>query len=139
MYTMGDIARMSINNEELLFKLFGVNAEILIDHAWGVEPCTLKIAKEYIPLSNSKSVGQVLHYPYDFEKTKIVLREMIDDLTLYLVSRKLVTNQVVLTVGYDISSLDNSGLEVAPTLIMLLSVELNKALPACPTAPVVFP
>ena len=71
-----------------------------------------EIAKEYIPLSNSKSVGQVLHYPYDFEKTKIVLREMIDDLTLYLVSRKLVTNQVVLTVGYDISSLDNYDGEI---------------------------
>ena len=107
MYTMGDIARMSITNEELLFKLFGVNAEILIDHAWGIEPCTLKIAKEYIPESNSKSVGQVLHCPYSFDKTKIVLREMIEDLTLYLVSKKLVTNQIVLTVGYDISSLDN--------------------------------
>ena len=107
MYTQGDIARMSIHNEELLFKLFGVNAEILIDHAWGIEPCTLKIAKEYVPLSNSKSVGQVLHCPYDFEKTKIVLREMIEDLTLYLVSKKLVTNQIVITVGYDISSLDN--------------------------------
>lgn len=107
MYTQGDIARMSITNEELLFKLFGVNAEILIDHAWGIEPCTLKIAKEYIPESNSKSVGQVLHCPYSFDKTKIVLREMIEDLTLYLVSKKLVTNQIVLTVGYDISSLDN--------------------------------
>ena len=107
MYTMGDIARMSITNEELLFKLFGVNAEILIDHAWGIEPCTLKVAKDYIPKSNSKSIGQVLHSPYDFEKAKVVLREMIEDLTLYLVSKKLVTNQIVITVGYDISSLDN--------------------------------
>ena len=112
MYTQGDIARMSITNEELLFKLFGVNAEILIDHAWGIEPCTLKIAKEYTPEANSKSVGQVLHSPYNFEKTKIVLREMIEDLTLYLVSKKLVTNQIVLTVGYDISSLDNYDGEI---------------------------
>ena len=111
-YTQGDIARVSINNEELLFKLFGVNAEILIDHAWGVEPCTLKMAKEYKPVSNSKSVGQVLHVPYDYNKTKIVLREMIEDLTLYLVSKKLVTNQIILTVGYDISSLDNYDGEV---------------------------
>ena len=108
MYTMGDIARMSINNEDLLFKLFGVNAEILIDHAWGVEPCTMKDAKDYKPMSNSKSIGQVLHSPYDYEKTKIIIREMVEDLTLYLVSKKLVTDQVVLTVGYDITGIDDN-------------------------------
>ena len=108
MYTMGDIARISINNEDLLFKLFGVNAEILIDHAWGVEPCTMKDAKEYKPISNSKSVGQVLHCPYDYKKAKIIIREMIDDLTLYLVSKKLVTDQLVLTVGYDITGVDDN-------------------------------
>ena len=105
-YTMGDIARTSLENEDLLFKLFGVNAELLIDHAWGVEPCTLKIAKEYTPESNSKSIGQVLHSPYNYSKAKIIVREMIEDLTLYLVSKKLMTNQIVLTIGYDISNLN---------------------------------
>lgn len=105
-YTMGDIARISIENEDLLYKLFGVNAELLIDHAWGYEPCTLRDAKSYTPLTNSKSIGQVLHKPYDYNKAKIIVREMIEDLTLYLVSKKLVTNQIVLTIGYDISNLD---------------------------------
>ena len=105
-YTMGDIARTSIENEDLLFKLFGVNAEVLIDHAWGCEPCTLRDAKSYTPLTNSKSIGQVLHSPYDYNKAKIIVREMIEDLTLYLVSKRLVTNQIVLTIGYDISNLD---------------------------------
>ena len=109
-YTMGDIARTSINNEDLLFKLFGVNAEFLIDHAWGVEPCTLKCAKDYKPLSNSRSIGQVLHSPYDYNKTEIIVREMVEALTLDLVSKKLVTNQIVLTIGYDISNLDNNYL-----------------------------
>ena len=106
MYTMGDIARMSVNNENLLFRLFGVNAEILIDHAWGIEHCTMKDIKNYKPRTNSKSIGQVLHFPYDFYKTKIIVREMLDDLTLYLVSKKLVTDKLVLTIGYDISCKD---------------------------------
>ena len=106
-YTMGDIARISIENEDLLYKLFGVNAELLIDHAWGYEPCTIKDVKKYKPLSNSKSVGQVLHKPYTYNNAKIIVREMVEDLTLYLVSKRLVTDKIVLTINYDISSLDD--------------------------------
>ncbi len=107
MYTMGDIARMSINNEDLLFKLFGVNAEFLIDHAWGYEPCTIKDAKSYKPASNSISEGQVLHSPYTYEMTSLIVREMVDNLSLQLVEKHLVTNQIVLTIGYDIDNLTN--------------------------------
>ncbi len=107
MYTMGDIARMSINNEDLLFKLFGVNAEFLIDHAWGYEPCTIKDAKNYKPSSNSISEGQVLHSPYTYEMTSLIVREMVDNLSLQLVEKHLVTNQIVLTIGYDIDNLTN--------------------------------
>lgn len=105
MYTMGDIARMSINNEDLLFKLFGVNAEFLIDHAWGYEPCTIEQAKNYIPSSNSISSGQVLHCPYDYKKAKLIVKEMIDNLVLDLVEKKLKASQFVLTIGYDIDNL----------------------------------
>ena len=107
MYTMGDIARMSINNEDLLFKLFGVNAEFLIDHAWGYEPCTIKDAKNYKPSSNSISEGQVLHSPYNYEMTSLIVKEMVDNLSLQLVEKHLVTNQIVLTIGYDIDNLIN--------------------------------
>ena len=100
-YTMGDIARTSINNEELLYKLFGVNAELLIDHAWGYEPCTMKDIKEYKPSSNSISSGQVLHCPYNCEKAKLIVREMTDLLVLDLVDKKLLTNQIILTIGYE--------------------------------------
>ena len=104
-YTMGDIARISIDNEELLYKLFGVNAELLIDHAWGWEPCTIKNIKEYKPVSSSISSGQVLHIPYDYEKTKIIVKEMTELLSLDLVDKRLVTNQIVLEIGYDIDNL----------------------------------
>ena len=107
MFTMGDVARMSINNEDLLFKLFGVNAEFLIDHAWGYEPCTIKEAKSYKPSSSSISQGQVLHSPYTFEKAKLIVREMTDNLVLDLVEKHLKTNQLVLTIGYDIENLTN--------------------------------
>ena len=100
-YTMGDVARTSINNEELLYKLFGVNAEILIDHAWGYEPCTMKDIKSYKPASNSISSGQVLHCPYTSDKAKLIVREMVDLLSLELVEKKLVTNQIILTIGYE--------------------------------------
>ena len=106
-YTMGDIARVSIQNEELLYKLFGINAELLIDHAWGWEPVTIKQIKEYKPTTNSISSGQVLHCPYNFEQTKLIVKEMTELLTLDLVEKKLVTNQIVLTVGYDIENLTN--------------------------------
>lgn len=111
LFTMGDIARCSLGkpneyyNEDLLYKLFGINAELLIDHAWGWEPCTIAEVKQYKPESNSIGSGQVLHCPYDFEKTKLVVREMIDLLTLELVDKGLVTDQIVLTVGYDIENL----------------------------------
>ena len=105
MYTMGDVARCSINNEDLLYKLFGVNAELLIDHAWGYEPCTIESIKNYKPLAKSISSGQVLQCPYDYNKTKLIVREMADLLALDLVSKKLVTEQLVLTIGYDIDNI----------------------------------
>lgn len=104
-YTMGDIARTSIQNEELLYKLFGINAELLIDHAWGYEPVTIEQIKAYKPESNSISSGQVLHCPYNYEQTKLIVKEMTELLTLDLVEKNLVTNQIVLTVGYDIENL----------------------------------
>ncbi len=105
MFTMGDVALCSVENEDLLYRLFGINAELLIDHAWGWEPCTIKEVKAYKPSSNSIGSGQVLHCPYDFEKTKLVVKEMIDLLVLDLVDKGLVTDQIVLTVGYDIENL----------------------------------
>lgn len=111
LYTMGDIARCSIGkpneyyNEDLLYKLFGINAELLIDHAWGWEPCRISDIKAYKPMRNSLGAGQVLQCPYTFEKARIVVREMTDSLALDLVDKGLVTDQLVLTVGYDIENL----------------------------------
>ena len=105
LFTMGDIARCSIYHEELLYKLFGINAELLIDHAWGWEPCTIQDIKAYKPGSNSICSGQVLHCPYSWEKARLIVREMTDLLVLDLVDKGLVTDQVVLTVGYDIENL----------------------------------
>lgn len=113
MYTMGDIARCSINNEDLLFKLFGVNAEILIDHAWGVEPCTMKDIRNYKPSINTLGSGQVLHCPYDYKKTKLIVKEMTDLLVLDLVSKKKVCDQVILTIGYDIDNLTDPKISEA--------------------------
>ena len=107
MYTMGDICRCSVSNEELLYKLFGVNAELLIDHAWGYEPCTIESIKAYKPINNSLSSGQVLHSPYDYKKAKLIVREMTDLLVLDLVEKNLVTDQIVLTIGYDTENLTN--------------------------------
>lgn len=104
-YTMGDVARTSVKNEELLYKLFGINAELLIDHAWGWEPCTIESIKAYKPKSNSISSGQVLHCPYTYENTKLIVKEMTELLTLDLVEKGLVTSQLVLTIGYDINNL----------------------------------
>ena len=107
LYTMGDIARCSLGdphafyNENLLYKLFGVNAELLIDHAWGYEPCEISDIKAYRPASNSLSSGQVLQHPYPFDKACLVIREMADLLSLDLVDKGIVTDQIVLTVGYD--------------------------------------
>ncbi len=105
MFTMGDVARQSVQNEEVLYKLFGVNAELLIDHAWGWEPCTIADIKAYKPESNSLGSGQVLHCAYTAEKARLVMREMADQLSLDLVDKGLVTNQIVLNVGYDIDNL----------------------------------
>lgn len=103
--TMGKLARMSVQNEDLLYDLFGVNAELLIDHAWGWEPCTMDAVKAYRPETNSFSSGQVLQEPYDFEKGRVVIREMAESMALDLVSKQLVTDQLVLTIGYDAESL----------------------------------
>lgn len=117
MFTMGDVARCSIGeftdyyNEDLLYKLFGVNAELLIDHAWGYEPCTIKDIKSYKPQNNSLGSGQVLHEPYTYEKARLIVSEMIDLLVLDLVDKRLVTDQIVLTVGYDIDNLTSGNVE----------------------------
>ena len=105
MFTMGDVARMSVCNEDLLYQLFGKNAELLIDHSWGWEPCTIQAVKAYHPSENSLGSGQVLHCPYSAERARLVLREMAEQLALDLVSKKLMTDQIVLTVGYDIENL----------------------------------
>ena len=113
LYTMGDIARCSLGsdkdyyNESLLYRLFGVNAELLIDHAWGVEPCTIADIKAYVPENNSLSQGQVLQSPYTAEKARIIVREMTEWLTLEMVEKGLVCDQLVLTVGYDIECISN--------------------------------
>lgn len=108
-YTMGDIARVSLYNEDILYKMFGINAEILIDHAWGYEPCTMKDIKNYKPDSNSISSGQVLKCPYDMKKTRLVVREMADQLVFDLVEKEMVTDSLTLTIGYDSSSLELTG------------------------------
>ena len=105
--TMGKIARVSLENEELLYRLFGVNAELLIDHAWGWEPCTIDQVKAYKPENNSFSSGQVLTCPYDKKKARVVIREMAEAMALDLVEKHLVTDQLVLTIGYDVESLTN--------------------------------
>lgn len=115
LFTMGDIARCSIgketdfHNEDLLYKLFGVNGELLIDHAWGWEPCTMEDIKKYKPENNSMGSGQVLHCPYPWEKAKIVLMEMADQVALDLVEKHLVADQLVLTIGYDRENLKGNS------------------------------
>ncbi len=110
LYTMGDIARCSLGgdnelyNEDFLYKLFGVNAELLIDHAWGWEPCTIADIKAYKPENNSLSSGQVLHCPYSFDKARLIVAEMTDLLVYDLIDKGLVTDQMVLTIGYDVQN-----------------------------------
>lgn len=112
-YTMGDVARCSIGkadsyyNEDLLYRLFGINAELLIDHAWGYEPCTIAEIKAYKPERNSICSGQVLHSPYRHEKTELIVKEMVDLLVLDLVDKELCTDQIVLTIGYDVENLQD--------------------------------
>ena len=116
LYTMGDVARCSLgesgkfHSEDLLYKLFGVNAELLIDHAWGYEPTTIADVKSYKPENNSVSSGQVLTVPYTADKARLVVREMTDLLVLDLVEKELVTDQMVLTIGYDIENLTNKSI-----------------------------
>ena len=117
LFTMGDVARCSLGketdyyNEELLFRLFGVNAELLIDHAWGWEPCTMDLVKAYRPETKSFSRGQVLSEPYDWEKARIVMLEMAEAASLHLVARHLATDQVVITVSYDAASLSDPSVK----------------------------
>ena len=112
---MGDVAKCSVGradeyyNEDLLYRLFGINAELLIDHAWGFEPCTMADIKAYRPQNNSIVSGQVLHQPYTSDKARIVVREMAEMLALDLVDKRLVTDQIVLTVGYDMENLSAAG------------------------------
>ncbi len=107
MFTMGDIARCSEQDEELLYRLFGVNAELLIDHAWGYEPCLMKHIKSYKPKSSSTGSGQVLMRPYAHDEARIIVLEMADVLSLDLVDKELVTDQLVLYIGYDRTALDD--------------------------------
>ena len=119
LFTMGDIARCSLGkttdyyNEDLLYKLFGINAELLIDHAWGWEPCTIAEIKAYQPSANSLGSGQVLQHAYSFEKAKLIVREMADLLVLDMVDKGLVTDQLVLAVGYDIENLTDPRIRSA--------------------------
>ncbi|MFR0890903.1 MAG: DNA methylase [Clostridium sp.] len=115
LYTMGDIAKCSLGkpediyNEDRLYQLFDINAQLLIDHAWGYEPCTMEDIKAYQPQHTSISTGQVLHCPYDYEKTRLVIKEMLDLLALALVDKQQVTDQIILSVGYDIENLDKQS------------------------------
>ncbi len=110
MHTMGDVARQSVKDEEMLYKIFGVNAELVIDHAWGWEPCTIDYIKRYKPETNSISSGQVLSSPYTAQKARVVVWEMTDAIALNLVEKHLVTDQIVLTVSYDAESLTNPNI-----------------------------
>lgn len=118
-YTMGDVALCSVGkesdyyNEDLLYKLFGINAELLIDHAWGWEPCTIAEIKAYKPSMNSICSGQVLQCPYDYQKARLVVKEMADLLVLDIVEKKFVTDQIVLTIGYDVENLNDSERQMA--------------------------
>lgn len=115
MHTMGDVARQSVKDEEILYKIFGINAELLIDHAWGWEPCTIDYVKKYKPETNSISSGQVLSCAYDTKKARVVAREMTDATALSLVEKHLVTDQIVLTISYDAESLINPNIRAKYT------------------------
>lgn len=114
-FTMGDIARASMHNENLLYKMLGIDAELLIDHAWGYEPCTMEAIKSYKPQTNSISSGQVLQYPYEYDKARIIVQEMTDLLVLDLVDKGVVTDSITLTLGYDRCTVDEGGFQGAVT------------------------
>ena len=130
--TMGDLARVSIKRPDDLYKMFGINAEILIDHAWGYEPCTIAEIKKYKPKSNSIGSGQVLQHAYDWNKTRIVVREMVDSLVIDLIDKNLVTNGVTLHLGYDRENIDK-GIYHGETVVDVYGRTLPK--PAHGTAP----
>ena len=109
LYTMGDIASISLNHEDMLYKMLGIDAELLIDHSWGYEPCGMEEIKSYQPSTNSISSGQVLQHPYDFYKTRIVVQEMTELLVLELVDKGMVTDSLTLTIGYDRSNVDEGS------------------------------
>ena len=117
MHTMGDVARCSLINQELLYRLFGVNAELLIDHAWGYEPCTMKDIRAYTPQSHSLSQGQVLSAPYPNAAARIIVREMAQELALELVEKRLAAGQIVLTISYDAENLRKSGIFYKGTVV----------------------
>ncbi len=117
-YTMGDIARFSIESEDILYREFGINAELLIDHAWGWEPVTIADIKGYTPQVKSINAGQVLHSPYTFEKARIVLHEMVDSVVYQLLENEMMTDQLVLTVGYDIENLSPDGSGYAGEIVI---------------------
>ena len=108
-YTMGDLARFSIHGEDRLYEIFGVDAEILIDHAWGYEPCGMEQIKSYKPSTNSISEGQVLSTPYPYDKAKLIVREMAEILMFRLTEKKLVAESITLEVGYDRENVDKGG------------------------------
>jgi len=110
LYTLGDVARCSINKEDILYKEFGINAELLIDHAWGIEPCTMKEIKTYRPMAKSLSKGQVLARPYRYDEVRTVVKEMCDDLILDMVEQGYITDEIVLTIGYDIINLKEEAI-----------------------------
>lgn len=118
LFTMGDIARFSLKNEHILYKVFGVNAELIIDHAWGYEPCTMKEVKSYKSENHSMSEGQVLQHAYNFEDAKIVAKEMAENLTFMLFEKNLLTNQIGLTVSYDIDNLTKNTNQFVGELVI---------------------
>ena len=107
LYTMGDVARCSLEQEDILYKIFGINAELLIDHAWGFENCTMEYIKNYSPVGRSLGTGQVLHCPYEYDKARLILKEMADSLSFDLLDKNLLTKQLVITIGYDFENLTN--------------------------------
>ncbi len=110
--TMGDIARQSLINEDVLYEEFGINAELLIDHAWGYEPVTMEDIKSYVPENNSLSIGQVLPGPYEYKKTLIIVKEMAEALSLDMVSKGLLTDQISITIGYDVKDLAQDNIVI---------------------------
>lgn len=116
MYTLGDVARRSTHDEDSLYRIFGVDAGILIDHAWGYEPCEISDVKAYTPETNSISSGQVLQYPYDTKKARIIVAEMTDLLVLDLVDKQVVTDSLTLTIGYDRCTVDDGSYTGSTTI-----------------------